>query len=96
MIASAKEWVVSSTVLLITAPGVRQGGGKRAGLVVAGNTMVDVDPEFEDASWLRGYARRELQRESVGAVVPEGIWDVEAACGGVKRLLFSLADADEW
>jgi len=60
--------------------------------------MLDVDPssEWPDAKWLRKWLGDRRKKESVKQVVPEGVWDVEAAEGGVSRILFTLADVDEW
>jgi hypothetical protein len=58
--------------------------------------MVDVEPEGSDAEWLRKYAVGLTRKESLCLKVEEGRWDVEAAEYGVNRMLFTLAELDNW
>ncbi|KAJ5054049.1 uncharacterized protein L3040_000334 [Drepanopeziza brunnea f. sp. 'multigermtubi'] len=94
---SAKDWEPGRTVLLISNPlhKVLLYSGKGS-VRIQSSSMVDVDPEFADAEWLRRYAVGLTRKESVKAVWPEGLWDVEAAESGVVRMLFTLAELDRW
>jgi hypothetical protein len=95
MIDSAKEWVPGKTVLLISNPGFKAGYGKGSVEITRG-TMVDVEPAFRDAEWLREYTAGLMRKESLCLEFPEGDWDVEAAEYGVNRMLFTLAELDIW
>lgn len=67
-------------------------------MAVAHQTMIDVEPDFPDAEWLRKYAAGLMKKESLSSSVvwPEGVWDVDAAEYGVVRMLFTLAELDRW
>jgi hypothetical protein len=96
MIESAKSWKPGETVLLISNPGYRVKFNGKGDLGIVAGTMVDVEPEGSDAEWLRRYAAGLTKRESLCLVVPEGVWDVEASEYGVNRMLFTLAELDNW
>ncbi|CAG8951549.1 hypothetical protein HYFRA_00007465 [Hymenoscyphus fraxineus] len=93
---NVKDWQPGVTILLISNPGyrVRHNGKGTVGMVRP--TMVDVDPQFPDAEWLRKYAMGLTKRESLSLTFPEGVWDVEAAEYGVERIFFTLAELDRW
>lgn len=97
LIDSVREWQAGKTILLISNPGwivdQRYHKGK-IGIMRA--TMIDIDPEFPDADWLRRYAVSLTKKEAPVIKFPEGIWDIEASKYGVNRILFSLAEIDEW
>lgn len=95
MIDSAKSWKPGETVLLIRNPGYRLGLNGKGSIAIIGSTMVDVEPEGSDAEWLRRYAIGMTRKESLCLKVGEG-WDVEAAEYGVNRMLFPLAELDNW
>lgn len=96
-IDSAKGWLPGKTILLLSEPGYRVGyaGSGRGSLGLLPSTMVDVDPDFPDADWLRKYAAGLIKQESVAMEFPEGVWDVEAAEYGVNVVLLTLAEIDE-
>jgi hypothetical protein len=96
MIESAKSWRPGETVLLISNPGYRVKLNGKGDLGIVAGTMVDVEPEGSDAKWLRRYAAGLTKKESLCLVVPEGVWDVEASEYGVNRMLFTLAELDNW
>jgi hypothetical protein len=96
MIESAKSWKPGETVLLVSNPGYREGLNGKGNLGIVGSTMVDVEPEGSDAEWLRKYAVGLTRKESLCLKVEEGRWDVEAAEYGVNRMLFTLAELDNW
>ena len=96
VIESAKSWVAGVTVLLISNPGYRVSQYGKGSLGITSATMVDVEPEGADAEWLRRYAVGMTKKESLCLPFPEGVWDVEAAEYGLVRMLFTLAELDNW
>jgi hypothetical protein len=96
MIDSAKSWIAGETILLVTSPGYKVGYLGKGNLGFVGATMVDVEPEFADAEWLRKYAAGLKKKQSLCVGFPEGVWDVEATEYGVNRMLFTLAELDNW
>ncbi|KAH7113877.1 hypothetical protein B0J11DRAFT_497343 [Dendryphion nanum] len=91
--ASGALWNPSNTVLLLTNPGWRI--EKVARLSLSANTRVDVDPDLVDTRWLRNLAQRLTKREHVNPEFPgSGIFD--GAQDAAVRILYSLADVDEW
>lgn len=67
---SADSWVPSETILLITRPQVKI--DRRTYLSLNSNSLVDVDPDTDDARWLRKHAQRMKRREHVNPWCPEG------------------------
>ncbi|KAJ4418442.1 hypothetical protein N0V85_001431 [Neurospora sp. IMI 360204] len=96
-IISARTWTAGHTVLLITNPEFypRKRVNENPGLGIALNSIVDVDPDFPDAHWLRRMAEAQKKRERVHTPFPVGVWDVEEAINGPNRVLYTLADVDE-
>jgi hypothetical protein len=97
---SAKEWTPSRTILLFSNPTFRLEYRGACSLGVSHATMVDLDPDFPDADWLRKYATSLNKKESVDQTFPIDLWDVGQDAGlvmeGDKRILFTIADVDEW
>ena len=96
LIESAKEWLPGKTTLLISNPGYQAQYSGKGTVKVQRSTLIDVDPDFPDADWLKKYAEGLTRRESLCLEFPEGIWDVKAAEYGAYRTLYTLADVDEW
>jgi hypothetical protein len=96
LIESAKEWQPGKTTLLISNPAYRVEYSGKGSVGVQHSTMIDVDPDFPDAQWLRKYALGLTKKESLCLEFPEDVWDVEAAEYGVYRNLYTLAEVDEW
>ena len=96
IIESAKCWKAGETVLLISNPGYRVRGNGKGELGITACTMVDVEPEGQDADWLRQFTTGLTRKESLCLKVPEGVWDIEACEYGVTRMLFTLAGLDNW
>ncbi|KAK3947518.1 hypothetical protein QBC32DRAFT_270655 [Pseudoneurospora amorphoporcata] len=96
-IISARTWTAGHTILLITNPKFcpRKRVNENPGLGIALNSIVDVDPNFPDAHWLRRMAEAQAKRERIYIPFPIGIWDVEDAINGPSRVLYTLADVDE-
>ncbi|KAL8845854.1 MAG: hypothetical protein Q9198_011345 [Flavoplaca austrocitrina] len=92
--ASAAYWKPSHTILLLSNPGSRS--DKRPTLTLNSNTYADVDPCMEEADWLRAFAQRLTTREVVNVPFPEEVFDVHAAINADVRVLFSLAELDEY
>ncbi|KAH7350983.1 hypothetical protein BKA65DRAFT_453725 [Rhexocercosporidium sp. MPI-PUGE-AT-0058] len=95
-IESSKDWLPGTTILLISNPGYKVQFSGKGSVGIARQTMVDIEPDFPDAEWLRKYAAGLMKKEGLNVVWPEGVWDVEAAEYGVVRMLFTLAELDRW
>lgn len=91
---SASLWQPSETVLLIANPGWRL--DRTIKLSMSGNTRIDVDPNMSDAFWLKGLAQRMTKREHVNPPFPVDIFDTLAAETAEVRMLYNLADIDEF
>lgn len=96
MIDSANDWQPGKTILLISNPGYKLQYWGKGSIGIQHSTMIDVDPDFPDADWLRKYAVEMTKKESMCQDFPKDVWDVEAAEYGVNVILFKLADVDEW
>lgn len=59
-------------------------------------TMIDVNPDFQDAEWLRRHIESLTKKESLCLDFPEEVWDIEAAENGANVILFTLAEIDQW
>ncbi|KAK4168831.1 hypothetical protein QBC43DRAFT_356369 [Cladorrhinum sp. PSN259] len=96
-IVSAKSWTPNQTILLITHPTLRQPDTRNPSpeLGINSRSMVDVDPAFPDADWLRKMAINRIKKEVVYIPFPTGIWNAELAINGPNRTLFTLADVDD-
>ncbi|KAF2190203.1 hypothetical protein K469DRAFT_25482 [Zopfia rhizophila CBS 207.26] len=92
--ASASSWQPSHTVLLISTPGWRI--DRKANLSLNANTRVDIDPNVSDAVWLRSFVQRLTKKEHVNPPYPEGVFDTEAAETSPVRMLYNLADIDNF
>lgn len=95
-IESSRPWQPGKTILLISTPGYRALYSGKGSISIQHSTMVDVDPDFPDAEWMRKYADGLTKREGLCLEFPEGVWDIEAAEHGVYRVLYTLAEVDEW
>lgn len=67
---SADSWVPSQTILLITRPQVKI--DRRTYLSLNSSSLVDVDPDTDDARRLRKHAQSMKRREHVNPCCPEG------------------------
>ncbi|KAK4449153.1 hypothetical protein QBC34DRAFT_463794 [Podospora aff. communis PSN243] len=96
-VPSAKTWIPGQTILLITNPRCRPADKKRPNpeLSITLTSMVDVDPDFAEADWLRKMAANRTRKESVYIPFHEDLWDAETAMDGPDRTSFTLADIDE-
>jgi hypothetical protein len=67
---SASFWLPSHTVLLVSNPGCKL--DRTTKLSLGANTRIDVDPDIQDALWLRALAQRLTEREHVNPPFPDG------------------------
>ncbi|CCF45050.1 hypothetical protein CH063_03496 [Colletotrichum higginsianum] len=98
---SAKLWKPSETILLLTSPKLVPPRDTKpmhwsAGISLNYNTLVDVDPDFQDAKWLREWVKNRVRKEGVYLSFPKGLWDAENAVHGPFRPLFTLAEVDDF
>jgi hypothetical protein len=96
IIDSAKSWQPGKTILLISNPAYRVGYSGKGSIGLQHSTMIDVDPDFPDTEWLRRHAAGLTKKESLCLEFPENLWDVEGAEYGIQRILFTLAEIDDW
>ncbi|KAF2087803.1 hypothetical protein K490DRAFT_65082 [Saccharata proteae CBS 121410] len=92
---SAAQWKPSHTVLLLTSPAYRI-RGSRAYLSFKSESHTDVDPVMPDAEWLRGYAQRLTKKQHVNPPFPKNIFDPQELENAPLRMLFTLADIDDF
>ncbi|KAI0455937.1 hypothetical protein F5B21DRAFT_177998 [Xylaria acuta] len=98
-IMSAKSWIPNQTILLLSQPWCRD-YTDRQGVVhvevgIGYSSMVDVDPDFPDATWLRTRVHDMAKKERVIVPFPEDIWDLQLAMHGPNRTLYTLAELEE-
>ena len=96
IINSAKSWQPGKTVLLISNPKYRVEYSGKGSIGLQHSTMVDVHPDFPDTEWLRKHATGLTKKESLCLEFPENVWDVEGVEYGIQRILFTLAEIDDW
>ncbi|KAI0838702.1 hypothetical protein F5Y06DRAFT_303622 [Hypoxylon sp. FL0890] len=93
-VPSAKSWVPNQTILLISKPTFKiRGTSPEIG--VAYNSMVDVDPAFPDADWLRNKVKNMATKQSVYIPFPSDTWNAGISVNGPGRTLFTIADVEE-
>ncbi|KAM3158725.1 hypothetical protein ABEW05_000756 [Botrytis cinerea] len=99
LIESVKEWIPRKTILLVLNPMHKLDYGGHGTIAWGRNTMVDVEPEFADADWLRKWANELTRKEIIGIEFPSEVWreeDIEEAIYGPRTALFGLRDIEEW
>ncbi|KAF7953327.1 hypothetical protein EAE96_006538 [Botrytis aclada] len=99
LVESVKEWIPGKTILLVSNPLHKLDYGGKGTIGWGRNTMVDVEPEFADANWLRKWANGLMRKESIGVEFPSEVWgeeDLEEAIYGPRTALFGLRDVEEW
>ncbi|KAI1357892.1 hypothetical protein F5Y08DRAFT_346271 [Xylaria arbuscula] len=96
-IPSAKLWVPNQTVLLISQPtcSLADGTNCRAEIGLGYSSMVDVDPDYSEARWLRAKIRDMAKKGSIIIPYPAATWDLQLAMHGPSTTLFSLAEVEE-
>ncbi|RAL61326.1 hypothetical protein DID88_009462 [Monilinia fructigena] len=91
LIESVKEWQPGRTILLLSNPLHKLDYGGKGILNFGRHTMVDVEPDFPDAQWLKRWAGGLMRKDSVGVVFPDDIWgeeEVEEAIYGSRTCAF--------
>lgn len=91
---SASSWQPSHTVLLIANPGWRI--DKTAKLTLNANTQVHVNPNMEDARYVRALARRLVKKEHVNPPFPSDVFDAQEAENAAVKVLYKLGEIDEF
>ncbi|KAI1211503.1 uncharacterized protein F4807DRAFT_472960 [Annulohypoxylon truncatum] len=93
-VPSAKSWVPNETILLISKPTYKNRGTSPE-LGIGFSSMVDVNPMFPDADWLRNKVKSMAKKQSVYIPFPSNTWDTERAINGPDRTLFTIADVED-
>ncbi|KHJ32956.1 putative nucleic acid-binding protein [Erysiphe necator] len=98
LIPSAHSWHPKETILLITDPGFNHQcsttNQNRGSLQILQNTMIEIDPTFENALWLRQWAKRKARQEAVTWESTENKWKFESSFCGETLRIFTLAELD--
>ncbi|KAH8725923.1 hypothetical protein GQ44DRAFT_706728 [Phaeosphaeriaceae sp. PMI808] len=90
--ASASSIHPHTTIFLISNPGWRI--DKTAKLSLNANSRLDIDPDMRDARHLRALAQRLTKKQHVNPAFPP--FDLSAAENAAVRVLFSLAEVDDF
>lgn len=100
-IPSAKLWVPTQTVLLISQPWSRINDSTNRltedhlQLGIGYSTFVDVDPDIPEAAWLRTKIQDMARKASVIIPFPSNTWDIQLAIHGPGRTLYTLAEIED-
>ncbi|KAI0509377.1 hypothetical protein F5B22DRAFT_327285 [Xylaria bambusicola] len=96
-IPSAKSWVPNQTILLISQPScsLNEGSNRRAEIGLGYSSMVDVNPEYLEAKWLRHKIQDMAKKESVIVPFPDDTWDLQLAMYGPNITLYTLAELED-
>ncbi|KAK1488259.1 hypothetical protein CCUS01_14734 [Colletotrichum cuscutae] len=98
---SARFWKPNKTMLLFTSPKFVPPSDNKslplsASIGLDHNTLIDIDPNFQDANWLRQWVKKSVKKESVYVPFPNDIWNAEEAIHGPVRALFTLGEVDDF
>ncbi|KAI0908579.1 hypothetical protein F4824DRAFT_512433 [Ustulina deusta] len=96
-IPSAKAWVPNQTVLLVSQPScsLNDGANRHAEIGIGYSSMVDINPDYPEARWLRKKIQEMAKRESVIIPYPGDNWDLQLAMHGPNRTLYTLAELED-
>ncbi len=96
-IPSAKSWVPNQTVLLVSQPScsLNDGANRHAEIGIGYSSMVDINPDYPEARWLRKKIQEMAKRESVIIPYPGDNWDLQLAIHGPNRTLYTLAELED-
>ncbi|KAI0535413.1 hypothetical protein GGR58DRAFT_529488 [Xylaria digitata] len=96
-IPSVKSWIPNQTILLISQPwcGLNDRTNRRAEVGIGYSSMVEIDPDYPEATWLRGKIQDMAKRESVIIPFPTSSWDLQLAMYGPNRTLYTLAELED-
>ncbi|KAH7025740.1 uncharacterized protein B0I36DRAFT_248255 [Microdochium trichocladiopsis] len=95
---SAGSWVPNKTVLLISMPKYNPEKcdiGQPARISLNYNSIVEVNPTFGRAEWLRSTIERRRQREAFFIHFPSEEWNKALAPKGAERVLYTIAEMEE-
>ncbi|KAH6665918.1 hypothetical protein F5X68DRAFT_250020 [Plectosphaerella plurivora] len=94
---STTSWIPETTILLLTSPKWKpwnrptdSASEAKGSIALDHRTLVEVDPDFEDAAWLRRWAENRTKKDVISLKFPSYLWDVDAAMNGPVRALFPL------
>ncbi|KAL2877358.1 hypothetical protein SGCOL_007297 [Colletotrichum sp. CLE4] len=98
---SARFWKPNETMLLFTSPKLvaprdNKSAPTNASIGLGRNTLIDVDPDFQDAKWIRQWVVKRVKKESVYMQFPRDIWNAEGAVHGPVQALFTMAEVDDF
>ncbi|KAI1429216.1 hypothetical protein F5Y12DRAFT_798534 [Xylaria sp. FL1777] len=96
-IHSAKSWVPNQTVLLISQPwcNLNDATDRRPEISIGYSSMVDLDPDYPEARWLRNKIQEMAKKESVITPYPVDTWNLQLAMYGPKRTLYTIAELED-
>ncbi|KAK6841560.1 Nucleic acid-binding protein [Apiospora arundinis] len=94
---STQCWRPNQTTLLISSPSYRRNGHSNevVSIGLGYSSMVEVDPDFPAADWLRRNVAKMMKMDSIVTPFPEGLWDIRKTVQGPARVLFTLAEIEE-
>ena len=99
---STASWTPETTILLLTSPKWKpwnrptdSASEAKGSIALDHRTLVEVDPDFDDATWLRRWADNRTKKDVVGLKFPSHLWDVNNAMNGPVRALFTIAEVEE-
>jgi hypothetical protein len=97
----ALQWIPNQTILLISQPWcqfnnrISRQDDVRVDVGIGYSSIVDVNPNFPDAIWLRSKIQDMAKKESVLVPFPTDTWDLELAMYGPDRILYTFAELEE-
>ncbi|KAI0965466.1 hypothetical protein F4678DRAFT_467493 [Xylaria arbuscula] len=96
-VLSAKSWVPNQTILLISQPwcSLNDGGDRRAEIGIGYSSIININPDFPEAKWLRAKMQDMAKKESVMTPYPTDTWDLHLAMNGPNRVLYTLAELED-
>ncbi|KAH9892363.1 hypothetical protein F4778DRAFT_772781 [Xylariomycetidae sp. FL2044] len=96
-VSSAKNWVPNRTMLLISSPTCKNNGSatKQAEVGIGYSSMVNVDPEIAEATWLRKRVLSMAKKDSVYIPFPTNTWNIDMAMNGPNRTLFTISELED-
>jgi hypothetical protein len=100
---STASWIPDTTILLLTSPRWKPWNRPtdttsqaKGSIGIDQKTLVEVNPNFSDAAWLRKWAKDRTKKEAVGTDFPLQFWDVEDAMHGPIRTLYTIAEVEDY
>ncbi|TGJ79602.1 hypothetical protein E0Z10_g9171 [Xylaria hypoxylon] len=96
-IPSAKSWIPNHTVLLISQPwcSLNDRTNRPIEVGIGYSSMVEIDPDYLEATWLRNKIQDMAKKESVIIPFPADSWDLQIAMHGSNRTLYTLVELED-